>query len=108
MNNSIDGISGGGLTPDNSGKIKETTGKTDKDVNSTKADTQSGQAGSGDQVVLTDSAKRLQAIERQLQEVPVVDSAKVENIRQRIADGSFQIDANSVAEKLLSTDELIV
>jgi negative regulator of flagellin synthesis FlgM len=55
-----------------------------------------------DTVSLTDTAERLQSIEAKLQNTPVVDKHKVDSIRQALNEGSYQIDANKIADKLLA------
>lgn len=62
---------------------------------------------SNDQVIFIDSAKRLKDLERELREAPMVDKAKVEDIKRRIADGSLEINADNIASKLLEVDELL-
>ena len=61
-------------------------------------------AGTGDQVSLTPTALRLHGAEQRLANQPVVDEARVEAIRQAIAEGSYQVNAERVAEKLLDLE----
>src|SRR5690554_8083841 len=50
-----------------------------------------GQSATGDaEVRLSNQAQQLQAIEERLRELPEVDTARVERIKQAIADGSYQ------------------
>lgn len=63
---------------------------------------QTGKPSTLDTVSLTDSAALLQKIEAVLADVPVVDTQRVENIRKALANGTYEIDATRVAEKLLS------
>jgi negative regulator of flagellin synthesis FlgM len=64
-----------------------------------------GQSGAGvaagDKVSFTETSVRLRALEGTLANMPVVDEARVEAIKQAIADGSYQIDANRIADKLI-------
>lgn len=55
-----------------------------------------------DRVSVTSEASRLQKIEEQLSNVPAVNSAKVAEIKQAIADGSFTIDPQAIASKLIA------
>ena len=109
MSNSVDNISSKNLLSitEQTSRIKETTGKPDKDVNETKSQSQGANQRSTDEVVLTESAQRLQNIERELQKVPVVDQKKVDSIKERIANDNFQINAENIAEKVLATDKLL-
>lgn len=58
-------------------------------------------AQTGDQVTLTTSARSLQKLSDAIAQAPVVDSAKVAAIKQSIAAGTYQVDAASVANKML-------
>ena len=62
---------------------------------------ESTNANPSDTVKLTDTAAKLQKIEARLANVPVVDTAKVEALRQEIASGSYQVDNNELATKIL-------
>ncbi len=54
-----------------------------------------------DNVQITGTSARLQELEARLADVPIEDSAKVESIRQAIAEGSFQVDEEAVAEGMV-------
>lgn len=55
----------------------------------------------GDTLTLTDSARSLQKIEEAVAKAPVVDHEKVAAVKQAIGSGTYKIDANRVAGKLL-------
>jgi negative regulator of flagellin synthesis FlgM len=59
--------------------------------------------GTADNVQLSALSERLQAIEAGLADVPVVDTAKVAEIKQAIAEGRFKVNADRVADRLLDT-----
>lgn len=108
MSNIIDGASSSGVfrIEQTGGKNKESTNK-DKEVSEIKGRQPSSESvNSSDQVIFIDSAKRLQAIEKQLREAPVVDKAKVEDVKRRIANGSLKVNADNIASKLLEADNL--
>ena len=63
---------------------------------------QTGQPSSTDTVTLTDTATQLHQIETQIAAIPIVDTSRVEDVRQSIIAGRFQINPQRVAEKLLS------
>ena len=64
--------------------------------------TASGSASqTGDTLTLTDSARSLQKIEEAVAKAPVVDAQKVAAVKQAIGSGTYKIDANRVAGKLL-------
>lgn len=60
----------------------------------------------GDTVQLSDAAKALQNVESKLANTPEVDSARIEKLKQDIESGNYQINAERVAEKFLSLDNL--
>ncbi len=55
----------------------------------------------GDTLTLTDSARSLQKIEEAVAKAPVVDAQKVAAVKQAIGSGTYKVDANRVAGKLL-------
>lgn len=57
-----------------------------------------------DTLEITAEAQRLRENEARLHDLPVIDSARVDRIRAAIADGSYQIDAASIASKLVRFD----
>lgn len=53
-------------------------------------------------VKLSAEAQSLKQLETQLKAAPDVDSDKVNALRAAVADGSYQVNAERVAEKLLN------
>ncbi len=60
-------------------------------------------SGTGGTVQLSSRALELQALESAMAGAPVVDSARVAEIRQAIASGVFKVNPDAVADKLLQT-----
>ena len=60
-------------------------------------------SGAGDRVQLSPLSAQLQAIESSMADTPVVDSARVAEIRNAIAEGRFKVNPDAVAEHLLQT-----
>lgn len=57
-----------------------------------------------DNVSLSSDAKGLAQIENEIKGLPEVNSAKVEEIKARIANGEYHIDFEKVAQKMLDTE----
>ena len=57
-----------------------------------------------DNVHLTGTARQLQKASELIQNAPDVDVEKIEQIKAAIADGSYSVDAEAVAEKLLALE----
>ncbi|TJY62881.1 flagellar biosynthesis anti-sigma factor FlgM [Sinimarinibacterium sp. CAU 1509] len=58
-----------------------------------------GEAG-GDSVKLTGQAQLMQQLEQAAAKAPAVDTARVAQVRQALDDGSYTVDAKSIASKL--------
>lgn len=76
----------------------------------TRADNQAGQGSAKstavpvsvtDSVSLTDTASQLRRIEASLADQPEVDNDKVAAVRQAIENGSYQVDAERIADNLM-------
>ncbi|NOZ53877.1 MAG: flagellar biosynthesis anti-sigma factor FlgM [Gammaproteobacteria bacterium] len=57
-----------------------------------------------DKVTVTDSAAKLQALEQHIANMPVVDEQRVASIRAAIQNGSYQMDPERTATKLLGLE----
>jgi negative regulator of flagellin synthesis FlgM len=65
-------------------------------------------ATAADRVDLSSVSVSLQAIEKGFAETPVVDTARVDEIKQAIANGHFKVDAGKVADRLLQTVQELI
>jgi len=63
--------------------------------------------GGSEVVTLTDLGGRLQQLTQSVADVPAVDAKRVEQFRQAIADGSYQVDADAVADKLANFEAML-
>jgi negative regulator of flagellin synthesis FlgM len=64
-------------------------------------------AGLEDVVQLTDLGARLQVLTQSVAAVSEVDHARVEQIRQALVEGSFQVEPEATADKLLAMENLL-
>jgi negative regulator of flagellin synthesis FlgM len=54
-----------------------------------------------DTVVISDAAKRIQEARMQLDEIPDVRDDKVAQLRNQIENGTYQMDADKIAGKMI-------
>lgn len=54
-----------------------------------------------DSVKLTDDARLMQQLQQRLSQAPAVDGRRVAEARLALAEGRYEVDAHSVADKLL-------
>lgn len=67
-----------------------------------------GATSASDQMRLTGDAANLQALERELGAAPAgIDVAKVNAIRASLADGTYKVDAQAVADRMLSLENAL-
>lgn len=94
-------INNNGITNSTNTNSKQTpVGSESNKKTSTESTNQAGQ----DSVFLSQEAQVLKQLEAKIADSPAVDMAKVDSIRQAIADGSYSINAESIASKMLNMD----
>ena len=54
-----------------------------------------------DTVIISDAAKRVQEARRQLDEIPDVREDKVSQLRSQIQNGTYEINADKIAGKMI-------
>jgi len=57
------------------------------------------------EIIEIDSPQKLQQPKKSISDLPDVDKQKVEAIKQAIADGSFEIDADAIASKIIQFEQ---
>lgn len=61
-------------------------------------------AAAGDSLRLTGEAAGLQALQRELAAPAGIDVAKVNQVRAALADGSYRVDPQQIATRMLALD----
>lgn len=54
---------------------------------------------------ITDSARKLAALEQVVRDLPAVDEARVQQVSARLANGSYEVNAERIADKLLRSEQ---
>jgi negative regulator of flagellin synthesis FlgM len=87
--------------PVQAGTDKKVSRNTDASTESSAGATSSGSSP----IQITDQARQLAALEHALQALPVVDDARVSEIRSAIENGSYEVAPERIADKLLSIEK---
>ncbi len=76
-----------------------------------KSATKSADAGAAsagaDRVSLTGEARQLQALETRIASEPVVDTQRVNAVRSAVENGTFTINPERIAEKMMSLEQAL-
>ena len=80
---------------------------TGSDAGSSKTDAQGGTGALApvDAVSISSRASDLQALETRIKALPDTDAARVSEIKDKISTGSYQIDSQRVADKILAFEK---
>ena len=62
----------------------------------------------GTNVKLSSLSSQLQMIEKSFADTPVVDAARVAELKQAITDGRFTVNAEAVADRLIDTVKALI
>lgn len=68
---------------------------------------ETGKSSTADTVSLSENAVQLGKIDNTAVAAPVVDTQRVEQIKQAISDGSYEVDAAKVADKLMKFESIL-
>lgn len=58
-----------------------------------------------DSVRLTGEATQLQAVQRELSAAPAIDQARVQAVREALENGSYKINPDAIATRMLGLDQ---
>lgn len=65
---------------------------------------ETGTPSTVDTVSLTDTSMKLRSLENRIESLPVVDSQRVEDIRHSVENGTYAVDAENIASKLVGSE----
>jgi negative regulator of flagellin synthesis FlgM len=68
---------------------------------------ENGRSSVQDTVSFSETAIRMGRLGAAMDDTPVVDTQRVEQARQALADGTYKVDAQRIAEKLMQFDDLL-
>jgi negative regulator of flagellin synthesis FlgM len=71
------------------------------------AQQETGKSSATDTVSLSDNAVQLGKVELSVASAPVIDAQRVEQLKQAIANGSYEVDAKEVADKLMQFESML-
>ena len=80
--------------------VQSVSGSTNR---SSSAETSSGSSQPIDTVTLTDAVAQLIELQDNLAQIPDISNQRVDQIRQALADGNYQVDASRLAQNLIDT-----
>ena len=90
------------ITPKDSVNIEAYVNQVqDKDKVETTSDQPEKQQVKADTVELSDMGKRVQEANKQLENIPDIREDKVAQLREQVENGTYEVDAEKVADKML-------
>ena len=76
-------------------------------VEQTSTQQESGKSSNADTVSLSDNAVQLGKLNDTVKSTPVVDTQRVEQVKQAIKDGSYEVDPAKIADKLMQFESIL-
>lgn len=67
--------------------------------------TTTGPSAEESSVSLSDQANQLGRLEKEIQAAPDIDRERISEIRQALSDGTYKIDVEAIANRLLDQDD---
>jgi negative regulator of flagellin synthesis FlgM len=95
----------GGL---DSSPVQVSTGRTVKRAGTSDSEVKSSSVDAKADTQITDSARKLAALEQTVQDLPAIDEARVQQVSAKLANGSYKVDAGRIADKLLRSEHDLV
>lgn len=100
----FNGVNNNGLNPQKQ-SVRERSDNAAGNAENRGAQAPEAQKEQSTNVNLSRDAQSIRSAEDALRDQPAVDDGKVEQIRQALNDGSFQVDADQLAQKMLEIDD---
>jgi negative regulator of flagellin synthesis FlgM len=90
-------------------KVSSTTddSQVKRAVEQTSTQQESGKSATADTVSLSDNAVQLGKLDNTAVSTPVVDTQRVEQVKQAIKDGTYEVDPAKVADKLMQFESIL-
>ncbi|WP_111496345.1 MULTISPECIES: flagellar biosynthesis anti-sigma factor FlgM [Marinobacter] len=104
MSVNFNGVGPGHVNTKTNQNVSEQSAPKSPSTPTEQARTQSSQP---DSVSLSSQARDLKKLEEQMNSYPEVDDERVEQIKAALADGSYKVDAEKLAQKMLDMDQSI-
>jgi negative regulator of flagellin synthesis FlgM len=79
----------------------------ERSVEQTPTQQESGKSSTSDTVSLSESAVQLGKLQNTVVSMPVADTQRIEQVKQAIHDGSYEVDAARVADKLMQFESIL-
>jgi negative regulator of flagellin synthesis FlgM len=95
------------LTNTNQTRHKAASNTSTSTTDVPQTDSKSNGAGAEKSVRLSSQAQAIEKLEAKILSSEGVDKAKVDDIKQQIADGSYEMNTSNIAEKILAQETLL-
>jgi len=90
------------ITPKDSVNIETYVNQVqEKDKVDTASEQPEKQQAKADTVELSDTGKRIQEAHKQLESIPDIREEKVAQLKEQVENGTYEVDAEKVADKML-------
>jgi negative regulator of flagellin synthesis FlgM len=109
MANTINGYSGNGATSIATNRTSQSSGSNTSatSTSSTSASQDAGQSSSQGEVQITSTASQLASLGSKLSAQPAINQAKVAQISKALANGTYTISADKIANGLMQSDQTL-
>lgn len=78
-----------------------------KQVEQQPANTETGKSSTADTVSISDNAAQLGKLGNTVDSTPVVDTQRVEQVKQAISNGTYEVDAEKIADKMMQFESIL-